>query len=254
METSDRPPQQSHGTIPHMTGTRRTKITTHPGISARPVEVETGDAAGPLNADFLGGPERSFDAVGREQLIALLEHGLTPESRVLDIGCGCLRGGRWVIPLLDAGHYFGIEPMEHMVEKGVREFLPTGLADEKQPTFDHNDRFDFSIFGNTFSHFIARSIWSHASKAQIEAMLDGVAQFGTDDCVLLASFRPAKLFGRKDYKGKGWVGRSHESAEPGLIRHDIGWIRKAAAARGLTAMRWSRPAVHGQPWCVVRRA
>jgi hypothetical protein len=59
---------------------------------------------------FLGGPPGRFDSAGREQLAALLQYSLSPDSMLLDIGCGCLRGGRWVIPLLATGHYCGLEP------------------------------------------------------------------------------------------------------------------------------------------------
>lgn len=40
---------------------------------------------------FLGVPRQTFEVGGRAQFVRLLNHGLTPESKVLDIGCGCLR-------------------------------------------------------------------------------------------------------------------------------------------------------------------
>jgi hypothetical protein len=94
--------------------------------------------------------------------------GLTFSSRVLDVGCGVLRGGRWIIPLLDAEHYCGIEPQEHLIERGLREFVDPAVVELKRPRFDHNDRFDFSPFGVRFTHFMARSVWTHASKPQVE--------------------------------------------------------------------------------------
>lgn len=217
---------------------------------------ETSTTQEPINAGFLGGPPKDFDRVGREQLGVLMDYGLVPESTVCDFGCGCLRGGRWVIPLIGEGQYCGIEPMEHMVERGIEDFLGRPMYELKRPRFDHNDRFDCSVFAPTkFSHFIARSIWSHASKRQIGQMLDSVAAHGTDDCVFLASYRPARLFGRKDYMGDEWVGRSHESAEPGMIRHALKSIRKLCAERGLRADHVRhREVVNDQPWCLVRRA
>ena len=57
---------------------------------------------------FLGGPpgERSFEKIGRSQLVILLKNGLYPNSRVLDVGCGALRGGYWLINFLQPGCYF----------------------------------------------------------------------------------------------------------------------------------------------------
>lgn len=203
---------------------------------------------------FLGGPPEVFDAVGREQLAALLDFGLSPQSILLDIGCGCLRGGRWIIPLLETSHYCGIEPNTEMLAYGLKSIVDPEIIRIKQPRFDPNDRFDFSVFGTKFTHFIARSVWTHADKAQIGAMLDGVAQCGAPDAVLLASFRPARWYKGDDYNGVGWVGRSHESDQSGMICHSFRWIASACRQRGLRASRVDRPIVNGQPWIAVQRA
>jgi hypothetical protein len=202
---------------------------------------------------FLGGPPEVFDEVGREQLAALLEFGLTPESKVLDIGCGCLRGGKWIIPLLNPGGYCGIEPNAEMLQYGLEHILDPEIARLKQPRFDHNDRFDCSVFRAQFTHMIARSVWTHADKTQIGLMLDGVARCGSPEVVMLASFRPAKWYKKNDYKGTGWVGRSHESDQSGMVCHRFSWIASACRGRGLAASRVDRPVVNGQPWIAVRR-
>jgi hypothetical protein len=44
---------------------------------------------------FVGVPRDTFEISGRAQMVRLLENGLVPESRVLDIGCGVLRLGYW---------------------------------------------------------------------------------------------------------------------------------------------------------------
>lgn len=53
------------------------------------------DAARQIEHDgiFLGGPVEKFTSAGRAQLTELLRHGLEPSKTVLDVGCGCLRGG-----------------------------------------------------------------------------------------------------------------------------------------------------------------
>ena len=226
------------------------------------------------NRGFLGGPPELFERAGRESLIVLLEHGLAAESTVLDIGCGVLRAGRWIIPLLDPEHYCGIEPQRGMVERGLREFVPSDVVRIKRPRFDHNDRFDFSVFGTRFSHFLARSVWTHTSKPQIETMLEGVHTYGTDVAVLLASFLEPSRFAsaprvvrsvlwrlgsgtlRPDYVGDEWVGRSDTSTRPGMVAHRFVWIREAAARHGLTAELIGRPPLtrHGQIWVCIRRA
>src|SRR5258708_35261752 len=59
---------------------------------------------------FLGVPIVNFERGGREQLTYLLQAGLAPNSKLVDLGCGVLRGGYWLIHFLDTGCYCGIEP------------------------------------------------------------------------------------------------------------------------------------------------
>ena len=65
---------------------------------------------------FSGGSKNDFHDAGENQLVILTHFGLTPSSMVLDIGCGCLRGGRWLIPYLNSDCYFGVEPNLEMLE------------------------------------------------------------------------------------------------------------------------------------------
>lgn len=183
---------------------------------------------------FLGGPAKFFATAGQKLLITLLSEGLTPQSKVLDIGCGCLRGGYWLIHFLDAGCYFGIEPNVPMLEAGLDVVLEPDLATLKQPRFDHNMAFDFAVFEETFDYFVARSIWTHASKQQIQTMLDAFLETAQPGSILLTSYIKATLF-KKDYLGTNWVGRSHDSDDPGIVHHSLKWIQSECAQRGLTA-------------------
>ena len=202
---------------------------------------------------FLGGPARLFETAGRQLLITLLSEGLTLSSKVLDIGCGCLRGGYWLIHFLDKGCYFGIEPNIKMLEAGSRILLESGLAELKSPKFNHNADFDFMIFGEKFDYFVARSIWTHASKQQIQTMLDGFVSNSNSGAIFLTSYVKPTMF-NKEYMGKGWVGRSHESDEPGIVRHSFGWIQTECAKRGLFAEEIKEKAYNfnGQIWIRIK--
>jgi hypothetical protein len=184
---------------------------------------------------FLGGRVDFFEPVGRLQLILLLKEGLYPDSKVLDIGCGCLRGGYWLIHFLDPDCYFGIEPNREMLEAGIEYFLEPGLLEMKRPKFDSNPNFASSVFGEKFDFFMARSIWTHASKAHIQTMLDGFLRDSRDNGVFLTSYKRASLF-RRDYKVERWVGRSHESDIPGSVHHSLRWIQNECQQRGLVAV------------------
>lgn len=205
---------------------------------------------------FTGGPPQFFESAGRLQMATLICEGVNPHSKVLDIGCGCLRAGYWLVRFLDPDCYCGIEPATQMLERGIDLLLTPELRSGKRPRFDSNDRFDFSVFGTRFDVFLARSIWSHASKAQIEGMLDSFVATANPDAFFLTSFYPATLFGRdgsRDYKGKAWVGRSHHSSRPGMACHSRRWIRDAARKRGLQVRELDYGVFNGQHWLKIAK-
>ena len=211
---------------------------------------------------FTGGAPHLFESAGRLQLATLVREGLYPSSRLLDIGCGCLRAGYWLIRLLDAGCYFGIEPNKQMLQAGIESVLGPELQATKRPSFDTNDHFDCSVFGVKFDVFLARSIWTHASKSQIRMMLDGFVQNSNPDAFFLTSYYPASWFGRRvadytgttaDYTGTSWVGRSHTSTTPGMVCHKRSWIEAECHARGLHLRQLHDPPFTGQYWLKVSR-
>jgi hypothetical protein len=195
---------------------------------------------------------RRFEKTGRTQLESLIRHGLNPWDKLLDIGCGALCGGYWIINFLHPGCYHGIEPNEFMFNAGVEHLVEPGFFEAKQPQFLHNDRYDFSGFGVKFDYFHAHSIWTHAPKKDLEKMLDGFLKHSNPGARFLTSFKSPRLF-RPDYKGDTWIGRSHESDEPGICRHSFKWIQQACAARGLRVELLRGEKIHKQKWILLRR-
>lgn len=230
---------------------------------------------------FIGGDVRDFERMGLSVLDVLLREGMRPDSRVLDVGCGALRIGYWLMRFLDPGRYFGIEPNVQMREAGVRELAGADLVERSRSRFDSNDRFDFSVFGERFDYLVARSIFTHASRAQISAALASFAATGAPGAVFMASYYPAgKTFeltnrlrvlenvasaapldvlspliarippmgSTGEYEGEQWVGRSHESDEPGVIHYSLRWLSGEAAAHGLKVQLMPYPVYHRQYW------
>jgi SAM-dependent methyltransferase len=76
-----------------------------------------------------GESDASWDKAGQLQLDYLIDAGLTPSSRVLDIGCGALRAGRKIIAYLNSGHYYGIDSDRQQLDAGYAlELSPLNLA------------------------------------------------------------------------------------------------------------------------------
>lgn len=201
---------------------------------------------------FQGVPSGTFEQAGRQQFVAFLREGLRPESRVVEFGCGCLRIAYWLVRFLEPGGYCGIEPATRRVELGKQYlFSPEELA-HKAPRFDDNEVFDTSVFGGRFDFFLGRSIWTHASKGQIEATLDSFVRDATDAGVFLTSYLPA-AGPEDDYQGATWVGTSHLSDEPGVIRHAHQWIEEQCRRRGLQVEAAGGPDCDSQYWLRVHR-
>jgi len=201
---------------------------------------------------FLGVQFDDFERTGREQLIFLLMCGLTPNSRIVDIGCGVLRAGYWLIHFLDAGRYCGIEPSKERLSIGLGTILEPEVFDLKQPRFDHNANFDTSVFRERFDYFLAYSIWTHASKSQIGIMLDNFVRDSKPDAVFLTTILPAD-WRKPDYLGETWMGTSHESDAPGCIYHDLAWIKRECRRRGLLVRPLGKDTTMGQTWLRVSR-
>jgi len=99
--------------------------------------------------------------IGQLQFDYLCSHGLKPDMRMLDIGCGNLRAGRLFIDYLDAGNYYGtdISPdillaaQRTVVEYGLQRKLPyLSLASDMRLEFLPDGYFDVVHAHSVFSH------------------------------------------------------------------------------------------------------
>lgn len=183
---------------------------------------------------FLGGPKRKFIPAGRGQFELLLTNGMVPESRLLDVGCGALRGGWWSINFLRPQRYFGIEPNAEMLSAGVDVMLGPELTEEKKPAFSNTPDFVFSVFGEIFDFVMARSIWTHASQDHIRTMLAQFKKCSGPRSLFLASIKPPSS-GEEEFTGTEWQGRSHETETAAMARYSFGTISSLCKEAGLHA-------------------
>ncbi|QUX30208.1 class I SAM-dependent methyltransferase [Nocardiopsis akebiae] len=113
-------------------------------------------------------------ALGRMQFDYLVEHGLRPEHRMLDIGCGNLRAGWRLIDYLDPGGYYGIDisPDILIAAKGV--LAERGLQ-EKLPHLTITRDLTFSFLPEGYFDVVhAHSVFSHSPIEVIDECLANV--------------------------------------------------------------------------------
>ena len=76
------------------------------GINSYGQQLSDLDIRRQKHRDFIGG---KWSEIGQLQFDFLLESGLQPHHKLLDIGCGCLRGGIHFINYLEASNYSGLD-------------------------------------------------------------------------------------------------------------------------------------------------
>lgn len=108
-----------------------------------------------------------WELLGELQFTYLVDHGLEPHHRLLDVGCGALRGGWRFIEYLDQGGYYGIDKKKYLFEAGRDlELRPRGLL-EKEPVLAELENFEFGTLRQTFDFALAQSVFTHLTINQI---------------------------------------------------------------------------------------
>lgn len=115
-------------------------------------------------------------ALGRLQADYLIEHGLRPAHRLLEIGCGNLRAGWRFIDYLDAGNYHGIDISPEILLAALDVVAECGLQ-AKRPTLTVVGDLTFHFLPEThFDVVHAHSVFSHSPLAVIDQCLAHVGR------------------------------------------------------------------------------
>ena len=124
-------------------------------------------AAGEHRA-FVGGV---WDTHGKRQFDYLIGRGLQPNHRLLDVGCGCFRAGRYFVDYLEPAHYYGVDANHSLMQAGYDVELTEAQRLRLPATnLRANDRFDVD-FGVKFDFAVAQSVFTHVSLNHIRLCL-----------------------------------------------------------------------------------
>ena len=179
------------------------------------------------------GPPEDYDLIAAMTFNLLTTLGLRQNHSLLDVGCGSLRIGRLLIPYLNRGKYFGVEPNKWLVEEGIKRELGEALLEIKRPTFFFSDSPE--TIGEAkiaFDFAVAQSIFSHSGLDLIKAWLSAISRSLAEDGALVATFLP----GKEDSGREGWT-------YPECVNYRPLTIRCLAAEAGLRCelLDWKHP-------------
>jgi SAM-dependent methyltransferase len=189
------------------------------------------------------GPPEDYDLIAAMTFNLLTTLGLRQYHSLLDIGCGSLRIGRLLIPYLNRGKYFGVEPNEWLVDEGIKRELGETLLQIKRPTFFFSDSPATVVQAKVpFDFALAQSIFSHCGLDLIKNWLFAISRSLARDGALVATFLP----GEEDSTRTGW-------AYPECVNYRPTTLERAASDANLRfeILDWKHPR---QTWALFAAA
>ncbi|MBA3831209.1 MAG: sulfatase-like hydrolase/transferase [Chthoniobacterales bacterium] len=208
--------------------------TYHSALSVEPIEsLGMGLSPGDSHYRAFVGPPDRYDLVAAMTFNLLTTLGLRQNHSLLDLGCGSLRVGRVLIPYLNRGKYFGLEPNEWLVQDGIRNEIGETLLRIKRPRFLFTDSpLRLQEVSNVFDFAIAQSIFSHCGLDLIAAWLGAIAKKLASTGALVATF----FSGDKDSTKAGWT-------YPGCVTYKPDTLERLASGAGLRfeVLDWRHP-------------
>jgi SAM-dependent methyltransferase len=187
------------------------------------------------------GPASEYDLVSAMTFGLLTACGLRQHHRVLDVGCGSLRLGRLLLPYLNPGNYFGLEPNRWLVDDGVRYEVGPSFMQSRRPTMIFDTTLEGLDAAVRFDYVVAQSIFSHTAPDLLESWLREIAGRLSEGGILLATF----IEGDTPCEGTGWI-------YPECVEYPLDDARRMATGQGLElqALDWYHPR---QTWCALYR-
>ncbi|WP_110186701.1 class I SAM-dependent methyltransferase [Pokkaliibacter plantistimulans] len=154
------------------------------GINSYYRELTEDDINNRAHRAFVGG---MWEEIGKLQFDFMLKSGLQPEHKLLDLGCGCLRGGLHFINYLEEQHYYGLDINNSLINAGKIEIQEAGLT-HKSPNLLVDDSFLIERFGQKFDFMISISLFTHLPLELIHKCLSEVRKNLKPDGIYYATF------------------------------------------------------------------
>ncbi|MBD3308954.1 methyltransferase [candidate division KSB3 bacterium] len=145
-----------------------------------------------------------WEAIGRLQFEFLMSKGLSPHHKMLDIGCGTLRGGRHFIKYLNTGKYSGIDISSKAIMY-ANQLVQQEELFEKCPRLlvSENRDLKFREFsGETFDYILAQSVFTHLRPEHIKECFANIGHIMHESSAFYFTYRKGVAYrqlGLKDF-------------------------------------------------------
>jgi len=117
-----------------------------------------------------------WEEMGQLQFEFLIVKNLQPHHKMLDLGCGTLRGGRKFIKYLDTGNYYGIDISPKTIAYAKQLVQKEGLS-EKGPHLLVSEKKDLKFrefSGESFDYILAQSVFTHLKPENIKECFENI--------------------------------------------------------------------------------
>jgi len=129
---------------------------------------------------FVGG---MWDEIGKLQFEYLKSKGLKRDQKLLDVGCGSLRGGVHFVKYLEAKNYFGFDLNWSLIEAGLNiEIANLGLSHKIEPkNFSIAPNFKYPVRWPSMDMALALSVLTHLNYDSTSICLKNTAKILKND-------------------------------------------------------------------------
>lgn len=135
-----------------------------------------------------------WDEVGKLQFNFLINLGLKPQHKLLDFGCGSLRGGLFFIDYLNIGNYTGVDISKELLASGKCFLAETGLT-HKNPILINNQDFSLrELQENIFDFVISFSVFTHMPVQDLKECLKNIIQLLNPTSLFYATIFESKRY------------------------------------------------------------
>ncbi len=113
---------------------------------------------------------------GRDHFNSLIREGLQPDDSVLDLGCGSLRVGIWLVQYLNPGRYYGVDSHYPSLEVAASYEVPLHGLSDKRPRLLHSPSFELDHFKSKFDLVVAVAVFCHLTTEEQVAAIKGIVR------------------------------------------------------------------------------